>query len=296
MATPGAVGDLELSLLRTFLAAVRHGSLGKTAAAVDMTQPAVSQQMLRLERIVGQKLFARGRNGITLTHHGDLLISYANRAVDLNEEMLVRLRAEHAPERVVLGMSADVALVGLAPALKRSQSIHPNLELKVVVSALSRLEALLKGGELDLVIGDPSLLAGTPAVKWLVPLDWAASKDLRVDQSRPIPLVLFESPCAWQEEMLQSLRTAGRDWRVTFESASMDAILTAVQSSLGVAALPAAAIRNFKLTSVQSAGLPPAPKIQFGLFRSGVSPRGAHDVLEDVLASIFQTSFAPSGE
>jgi DNA-binding transcriptional LysR family regulator len=296
MATPAAVGDLELSLLRTFLAVVHHGSLGKTAVAVEMTQPAVSQQMLRLERIVGQKLFARGRNGITLTHHGDLLISYANRAVDLNEEMLIRLRARNATERIALGMSADVALVGLAPALKRFQSLHPNLELKVVVSTLPRLEALLKGGQLDLVIGDPSLFTGAPAVKWLVSLEWAASKDLDVDQSRTVPLVLFENPCAWQEEMLQSLRTGGWGWRVTFESASMDAILTAVQSGLGVAALPAAAIRDFKLTNMQSVGLPLAPRLQFGLFRNGVSPRGARTVLEDVLASNFPSSFVPSGE
>lgn len=61
--------------------------------------------------------------------HGGLLISYANRAVNLNEEMLVRLRALGVSGRVTLGMSADVALVGLAPALKRFQSLHPNPEL-----------------------------------------------------------------------------------------------------------------------------------------------------------------------
>jgi DNA-binding transcriptional LysR family regulator len=295
MATQGAVGDLELSLLRTFLAVVHHGSLGKTAAAVEMTQPAVSQQMLRLERIVGQKLFARGRNGITLTHHGELLTSYANRAVDLNEEMLIRLRAENAPERVSLGMSADVAMVELAPALKHFQSLHPNLELKAVVSAPSRLEVLLKGGQLDLVIGDASLLTGAPVLQWVVPLEWAASGDLLVDTSRPIPLVLFESPCTWQDEMLQSLRNAGWDWRVTFESSSLDAILTAVQSGLGIAALPSAAIRNFNLTGVRSTGLPAAPKIQFGLFRNGALREGIHAVLENALTSIFTTKATEPG-
>jgi DNA-binding transcriptional LysR family regulator len=296
MATQTAVGDLELSLLRTFLAVVQHGSLGKTAAAIEMTQPAVSQQMLRLERIVGQKLFARGRNGITLTRHGELLISYANRAVDLNEEALVLLRAQKPSERVGLGITTDVAMVGLGPALKRFQSLHPDLELKVVVSALPRLEALLRGGQLDLVIADPNLLSGTPAIKWLVALEWAASKYLPLDQSRPLPLVLFEAPCAWQQEMLGSLRSAGWDWRVTFESASMDAILTAVQSGLGIAALPTAAIGNFKLAGMQGTGLPPAPKIQFGMFRSGASQGGAHTVLEDVLASIFTTTSGASSE
>jgi len=55
MATQAPVGDLEVGLLRMFLAVVGHGSIGKAAAAADMTQPAVSQEMLRLERIVGQK-------------------------------------------------------------------------------------------------------------------------------------------------------------------------------------------------------------------------------------------------
>src|SRR5271157_2331263 len=110
---PMETGDLELGLLRTFLVAVDCGSLRKTAAAIDKTQPAVSHQMLRLEKIVGHKLFARGRNGITLTHHGELLMAYASRAVDLNDEILVRLRGERPGGRVAIGMSNGVAMAGL---------------------------------------------------------------------------------------------------------------------------------------------------------------------------------------
>jgi DNA-binding transcriptional LysR family regulator len=86
--------NLELSLLRTFLAVVQHGSMGKTAVAARVTQPAVSAQVLRLEKIVGRRLFVRNRNGAKLTSHGELLITYANRAVDLNEEALARLRGK----------------------------------------------------------------------------------------------------------------------------------------------------------------------------------------------------------
>ena len=110
-----AAGDLDLGLLRTFLTLVSSGSLGKTAASIDKTQSAVSQQMLRLEKIVGQKLFTRGRDGITLTHHGELLETYSKRAVELHDEMLARFRAESAGREVVLGVSNAVALAGLAP-------------------------------------------------------------------------------------------------------------------------------------------------------------------------------------
>src|SRR5208337_1624215 len=67
MRTQMEADNLDVGLLRTFLALVEHGSMGKTAVAVDKTQPAISQQMLRLEKIVRQKLFVRGRNGTKLT-------------------------------------------------------------------------------------------------------------------------------------------------------------------------------------------------------------------------------------
>jgi hypothetical protein len=76
--------DLEFSLLRTFLAIVRYGSMGRAASAVCRTQPAVSQQMFRLEKIIGQKIFSRTRGGVRLTRHGEMLVPYANRALELN--------------------------------------------------------------------------------------------------------------------------------------------------------------------------------------------------------------------
>jgi DNA-binding transcriptional LysR family regulator len=287
MATSMGSGDLDLSLLRTFLAVVQHGSLGKTAAAVAKTQPAISQQMIRLENILGQKLFARSRNGIKLTHHGKLLITYANRAVDLNDETLLRLRGEKSRGRLALGMSADVALIGLAPALKRFQSIHPDVELGVTVSSPARLESLLRAGKLDLVIADPTVLTSTPAAKWEVLMGWAAGKDVNIDQSRAIPLVLVESPCAWQDEMLESLRISEWKWRVAFESASLDAIVTATQSGLGLACLPIEIIRKFKLGRAQGMKLPSPPGLQLGLFRSATPASGARTMLEVALTSLF---------
>jgi DNA-binding transcriptional LysR family regulator len=70
--------------------------MGRTAAAVAKTQPAVSQQMARLETIIGRKLFYRSRGGVRLMSHGELLVEYAHRAIDLNEEVLQQLREESA--------------------------------------------------------------------------------------------------------------------------------------------------------------------------------------------------------
>jgi DNA-binding transcriptional LysR family regulator len=286
MATQAQVGDLELSLLRMFLAVADHGSIGKAAAAVDMTQPGVSQQMLRLEKIIGQKLLARGRSGVTLTRHGELLVKYANRAVELNQETLVCLREQEVNEQVVVGASPDCALAGLIPGLRRLQARSPKLELRVVATAAEKLDGLLKTGELDLVITSPNVMTAKHGTTWRVPLHWAARKNLKIDRSRPLPVVLFERPCHWQDEMLDRLRTRGWEWRRTFESSSLDAILTAAQSGLGITALPMETMRNFKLACVTEVGLPQAPTVEVGIFSGTALTNNAQTVLDAVNAAV----------
>lgn len=290
MTTQAEIGDLDLALLRTFLAVIDEGSFGKAAAAVEMTQSAVSQQILRLERIVGHKLFTRERDGIVLTHHGKLLVPYANRAIELNNETLLHLRHESDPSKLAIGISTEVAFTGLLPALKRMQSIYPELEIRFLVTDAGKLDKLLKARELDIVINNTSLMTGRPNAIWRVPLQWAAAKEFRLEKSQLLRLILLEKPCPWQDEVLQSLRAAGWSCRISFESSSLDAILTATQSGLGLAVLPTEAIQRGKLVTLTHASLPPAPQIELGMYSQATLPSHAQNLLEVAMASV------PTGE
>src|ERR1035438_921557 len=106
--------------------------MAKTAAAIAKTQPAMSQQMQRLEGIIGRKLFYRSRAGVTLTCHGELLVVYANHAIDLNEEVMARLREESASGPVCLGVSEETALAGLDRKSTRLNSSHLGISYAVV--------------------------------------------------------------------------------------------------------------------------------------------------------------------
>lgn len=105
-----------------------------------------------------------------------------------------------------------------------------------------------------------------------------------------MPLVLFEGSSPWQENLLGSLRDAGLEWHVAFESASMDAILAATQSGLGIAALPAEFVRNSRLIPLSHPALPLAPKIELGLFEAGVLPNNARTLLEVVQNCVSATN------
>lgn len=281
-------GDLEIDLLRMFVAVVAYRSMGKAAAALDMTQPAVSQQTLRLERIVGQKLFTRGRNGIVLTTHGELLVKHANRMLDLNDEILLSFRDDRPDCAVALGMTTGIAMAGLAPALRRFQNLQPHSELRVLTAPPDKLEALLVRGDLHLGVAETPVMHRDPLAKFHLQLEWAARRNFQVDQFRIVPLVLFEGACPWQENLLDLLRASGREWRVAFESTSLDAILAATQSGLGIAALPREFVRNSRLAPLGHPGLPVAPQVEFGLFGAGVLPNSARTLLEVVQGSTEQ--------
>jgi DNA-binding transcriptional LysR family regulator len=82
----------------------------------------------------------------------------------------------------------------------------------------------------------------------------------------------------------------GGQWRVTFESASLDAVLAAVQLGLGMAALPTESIRTGKLHRVNRAALPTPPRIQFGLCRNAPLLSEAGTLLEVTVDSVFRNS------
>lgn len=69
-------GDFRLKI---FLTLAEQGSFTKTAAALGITQPGVSQNISELERIYGMKLFNRDRGSITLTGEGEEFLKYARR-------------------------------------------------------------------------------------------------------------------------------------------------------------------------------------------------------------------------
>jgi DNA-binding transcriptional LysR family regulator len=279
MRTPAESHDLEVRLLRTFLAVVQHGTLGKTAIATKKTQPAISQQMLHLEKVVGQKLFDRGRDRIKLTRHGELLLTFACRLLELNEEALGRLRQDESAERLTLGICPDFALAEVTSAFRQFHSLHPKTELKVIIEPIDVLRNSMKAGKLDLAIAEDSW-GSKPVAKCQVALEWVSAVGFEVNATQPIPLVIFEKSCAWRDQQLNSLRSAGLNYRIMFESGSINALIAATQSGLGVGAFSPSSILGSNLVRIQDLCLPSLSRLCFGLFRAPGVPACAHLLLQ----------------
>ncbi|WP_149087075.1 choline sulfate utilization transcriptional regulator [Pseudomonas prosekii] len=129
-----ALGDLSLDLLRAFEAAARQRSF--TAAAVELgtTQPAISQQIKRLEEQLGTRLFDRIYRGIELTEAGSILFEQVQLGLQNIDAGLTAISAQHSHE--VLQVATDFAFAAywLMPRLHRFHQANPHIDVSLVTS------------------------------------------------------------------------------------------------------------------------------------------------------------------
>jgi DNA-binding transcriptional LysR family regulator len=88
--------NLDMDVLRTFVAGVDLGSFAKAAERVGRSPSAISMQLRKLEEQVGQPLVRKDGRSLALTEAGESLLSYARRLLDLNDEALMAARTSSA--------------------------------------------------------------------------------------------------------------------------------------------------------------------------------------------------------
>jgi LysR family pca operon transcriptional activator len=146
---------LKFRQLRMTEALVRHQSLTRAAAALGLSQPALTKAIRELEALMGEPLFQRHARGMRPTAAGLVVAQYARAALaDLNR-LEETLDLENGPGLGPVAVGAlPVAAVGLMPAvINRARAELPALHIRLVEGRTEALLAQLEAGEVDLVVG-----------------------------------------------------------------------------------------------------------------------------------------------
>ncbi|GGF45606.1 LysR family transcriptional regulator [Aliidongia dinghuensis] len=273
--------NLDMDVLRTLVTAQDLGGFNRAAGQIGRSQSAVSQQIRKLEDQVGEPLFRKQGRGLVPTEAGDLVLAYARRILDLNDEAVVALRGRAIEGAVRFGLAADFAEAWLPLALGQFRRAHPAVRVEAVVDGNRHLLARLDRGELDLVLAlgngtraDAYRLARLPMV-WIGPAvdrPGAAGQTLRVPvwtAGEPIPLALFEAPCFFREAALAVLDRAGLVWRAAFTSSSLHGLWAAIEAGLGLTLRTAIGLPAGVTLLDAAAGLPPGPSVDLCLHDAG---------------------------
>src|SRR5215831_1274529 len=121
----GMVRDIDIQLLRAFVAVVETGSVTAAAGSLHLTQAAVSQQLKRLEALFATALFERHHKRLRLKADGERLLAHAQRLIALNDEILASMRKPAYAGEVSLGVPTDIVGPFLPPILKRFDKAWP---------------------------------------------------------------------------------------------------------------------------------------------------------------------------
>ncbi|MEV0232056.1 LysR substrate-binding domain-containing protein [Nonomuraea sp. NPDC050786] len=278
--------DLEIADLRSFATVVRAGSITRAAHALQLSQPAVSQRIHRLERAAGDRLLVRDARGTRITPAGEKLLAYAERMLALHDEARASIDAQgdQATGSRTVGLLEDLAVTTLPTTLADFAALHPGIDLEVVIGPAQALRERAEHGRLDLALGDPSVMPDA-AVRWRrrVPLAWAAAASLDPALD-PLPLVMFSMPCHWRAPVLDALNQRGRRWRIAFQSTSLAAVQAAICAGIGVGTLLAGNVPAHAVRLGSRHDLPPAPQVEIAITRRpGTENDAAVDSLERLL-------------
>lgn len=243
---------MELRQLRYLVALAEELNFTRAAANEHVAQPALSQQIRRLEDEVGLALVERTTRHVHLTEAGELLVVRARRVLAELEAASSELQALRgmATGHVSIGAMHTMGPVDLSLALAVFHDRHPHVGLTVREYASEELAEMLRIDELDLAflsvterveahgLGLHQLVSEELVV--LLPPQHRLSdrRQIRMQELAQEPFISFREGARLRELLVAAARHAGFDARITLELNESPRIRRLVARGLGVALLP----------------------------------------------------------
>ena len=277
------IPDLEIFLLRTFVAVNETGSVTQAGKLVGRTQPAITHQMHRLEKALGKPLFVgdrrQGNGHIMLTRDGELLLGYARTLLLLNDEIRERFEGPDIAGHVRLGVPDLYAAFLLPIVLSGFARMHPQIEIELICSRSIHLHAALQRDEIDIAVmtRQPEFSTGTVVRK--EPLIWVAGQDATFDISDTLPLALMPPGSIYRQHALDALGAAGRSWKIAAVSDSIAGLQAAVYAGLAISIFPICALTPHLRRVGVPEGLPQLPTLDIIVQRIAGASSAAIDQL-----------------
>jgi DNA-binding transcriptional LysR family regulator len=267
---------LDIAPLRSLVAVADCGGFHRAAAALHLTQSAVSQHLRKVEGVVGGPVVERSGRGMVFTELGQRVLRHARTILTAHDNALDDLGATDS-RLVVVGATehgADVLLPGLTTALRERL---PEWRIRFRLDRNVSLADSIERGLVDVaVMLDGSGLDRTNA-SGLVELQWISSRTFVAPADEPLPVVIFAEPCTLREPAFSALDNLAVPYTVAAECADLAGLYAATRSGLGVALLPVIGRLPDGLCIAE--GLPPAN-------RASVFVRGRNGIDSDLLSTV----------
>ncbi len=285
------MNDLPIEQLRGLVTLSETRSFTQAAEQLYRTQPALSLQIKRLEERLGTPLVHRNGRSISMTEAGEVLVNYARKILELNEEALAKLNLTETEGKVRIGVLEEVAIGPLVDLLTKFGRLCSKVEIELEVATSWDLSRQIARNEVCLAVANTEYASVDVESLWQEQYVWAYNPHYDVFSKDSLPIVMEPTgyPCSIRDHALAILRNLNRPWHITFSSYSLVAIRAAVQAGLGIGLIAESAMSpemDVLNTAGAIEGIPPAT---IGLYRSKEAGSLAVETLFDFLVDHLQT-------
>lgn len=243
---------MELRQLRYLVALAEEGHFTRAADRAHVAQPALSQQIRRLEGELGLPLVERTTRRVAMTEAGELLVGRARRVLAELDGALAELQALKGllAGRVTVGAMHTMGPIDVSLVLAEFRRRHPGVELTVREHSSEELAELVRIDELDLAflsvterveshglglhrLVSEELVAVLPPAHRLARRRRVRLADLAAEE-----FISYRPGARLREALVSAAQDAGFEPRITLESNESERIRRLVSRGLGVAVLP----------------------------------------------------------
>jgi DNA-binding transcriptional LysR family regulator len=253
---------MNLDHVRSFLEAIKRGSLSEAARTLGVSQPAVSNQIKGLERELGIELLIRGERGVvSLTAAGEVFLVFAEQVIAAHEEMLQQLNhiKEEVSGELIIAASTTPGEFVLPQLLTDFKARYPQVEAQVTIADTEDVVEKVLARECDIgFIGAPierPRLTLVPLIKDEIVLavypdhPFARQKAIRLEELHGQRFILREEGSGTRHSLEQLLAEKGEKLpgdNVVLVLGSTHAVIEAIQARLGIGFVSAFAVSRLQ--------------------------------------------------
>jgi DNA-binding transcriptional LysR family regulator len=283
---------VELRQLEYFVAVARHGNFGRAAAAVYVTQPALSQQVRRLEAELGLALLRRTSRGVELTPAGEDLLVRAEAVLAGVADARGAMDEHAGVQRGAVRVAATADALKLPEALAAFHREHPGVRLALRHASATEALALLRSGAVDLAVLpvgteadglDVTPLAEEPLRAIAAPDDPFDAAVVHLEELGGRAFVLGEPGTALRETVMAACAAVGFSPVPLLEVGDPATVRFLVNAGLGVSLVPASWLAQPGPPVAIATLADPAPQHRLSLVTAGELPPAGRLLAERLL-------------
>jgi DNA-binding transcriptional LysR family regulator len=258
------IQNIDVALLRAFIAVAETGRMTTAAKIVHRTQGAISQQIKRLETQFDARLFDRKAGSASLTREGEKLLVNAHRLISLNDEVMDRMRTVDFTGEVRLGVAHDIVRAMMPPVLRRFRQEHPNVLITLMSDTTQTLRADLRERKIDLAILTESERGDRDQFLLTDQLIWVGAKGGDAHRRRPLSVALGQETCGFRAAAIKALTKARMPWRAICQFGSLESVFATLEADMAIALFLSRTVPD-RLAALRGRELPELPRFHINL-------------------------------